>query len=138
MRAAILHFYERLDAFMTPDFALLGSLTSADRWLVAVPDLHHHHFTSLGAASIEFPSLQDAIGATNATGEAYVSVARGTLEFLDAFVKQDSTARRHFHFGATWPHLGPMQEIVADATTPGDRRSTDDSTRIPNPARPRR
>ena len=59
-RAPILHFYERLDPFMAPDFGLLRSLTSADRYLVMVPAMHHHHFTSLGAASVEQPALRSA------------------------------------------------------------------------------
>jgi len=112
VRAPILHFYEERDEFMAPDFGLLRSLTAADRWLVAVPALHHHHFTSLGAVSVEYPSLRRAIGATAATAQAYTSVARATLEFLDAFVKEDSTARSHFRRGAAWPHLGPAEEIA--------------------------
>jgi pimeloyl-ACP methyl ester carboxylesterase len=56
-RAPILHFYQPLDKFMTPDFGLLRSHDSAERWLVRVPGLHHHQFTSLGAASMAFPQL---------------------------------------------------------------------------------
>jgi dienelactone hydrolase len=115
VRAPILHFYEQLDAFMAPDFGLLRSLTAADRWLVAVPALHHHHFTSLGAASIEYPSVRGAIAATAATAQAYTSVARATLEFLDAFVKEDSMARSRFQRGAAWPHLGPAEAIGSHA-----------------------
>jgi dienelactone hydrolase len=115
VRAPILHFYEKRDGFMTPDFGLLRSLTAADRWLVAAPALHHHHFTSLGAVSIGYPSVRPAIAATAATAQAYTSVARATREFLDAFVKEDSTARRHFQRGAVWPHLGPVEAIAHEA-----------------------
>lgn len=110
VRAAILHFYEELDAFMTPDFGLMRSLTAADRWLVPVPTLHHHHFTSLGAVSIDYPTLRPAIAATAETAQAYASVARATLEFLDAFVKGDQIDRDRFRRGAGWPHLGRPEE----------------------------
>jgi dienelactone hydrolase len=114
LRAPILHFYEELDAFMAPDFSLLRSLTAADRWLVSVPALHHHHFTTLGAVSIQYPQLRPAIRATAATAEAYASVARATLEFLDAFTKDDRTARARFRRGAAWPNLGRLEEMAHD------------------------
>jgi hypothetical protein len=96
---------------MAPDFGLLRSLTAADRWLVPVPALHHHHFTSLGAVSIKYPSLRPAIAATAATAQAYNSVAAATLQFLDAFVKGDSWARTHFRRRPAWPHLGRVEEM---------------------------
>ena len=111
-RAPILHFYEELDAFMAPDFGLLRSLTAADRWLVAVPAMHHHHFTSLGAVSIEYPSLRGAIGATAATALAYTAVAAATCEFLDTFLKGDSLGPSHFRHQAAWPHLGRVEAIA--------------------------
>jgi dienelactone hydrolase len=114
VRAPILHFYEELDAFMAPDFGLLRSLTAADRWLVPVPALHHHHFTSLGAVSIEYPSLRRAIAATAATAQAYNSVAAVTREFLNAFVKVDSMSRTQFQDRAAWPHLGPVAEMARE------------------------
>lgn len=114
LRAPILHFYEELDAFMAPDFGLLRSLTAADRWLISVPALHHHHFTSLGAVSIQYPQLRPAILATAATAEAYASVARATLEFLDAFTKDDRTARGRFRRGAAWPNLGRLEQMAHD------------------------
>jgi dienelactone hydrolase len=115
IRAPILHFYEQLDAFMAPDFGLLRSLTAANRWLVAAPALHHHQFTSLGAVSIEYPALRPAIAATAATGQAYASVARATLEFLDTFVKEDPVARDRFRRRASWPHLGQPEELARES-----------------------
>jgi dienelactone hydrolase len=111
VRAPVLHFYEQLDAFMAPDFGLLRSLTASDRWLVKVPALHHHHFTSLGAMSIEQPALRRAIGATDTTAWAYASVVRATREFLDAFVKADSTSRAHWRSQRGWQYLGPVEEL---------------------------
>jgi dienelactone hydrolase len=113
VHAPILHFYERLDPFMTPDFAVLRSLSGARRWLVDAPAMHHHHFTSLGAASVKFPALRAALSATPATAQAYTSVVRTTLVFLDAFVKGDSTARRRLSPFAATPGLGPVEELEA-------------------------
>jgi dienelactone hydrolase len=110
-RTPVLHFYERLDGFMAPDFGLLRSLGAADRWVVEVPSLHHHHFTNLGAAGIDHPSLRSATGATGATARAYASVADATLAFLDAFLKGDRTARARFEPGVRWPELGPLERL---------------------------
>lgn len=100
---------------MAPDFGLMRTLTGTDRWLVAVPALRHHHFTSLGAASIEHPSLRSAIAATAATPHGYSSVARATREFLDAFVKKEATARRRFRPGVWWEHLGKVEELARES-----------------------
>jgi dienelactone hydrolase len=115
MRAPILHFYEELDPFMAPDFGLMRTLTGTDRWLVSVPALHHHHFTSLGAVSIEHPSLRSAIAATAATPRAYGSVARATREFLDAFVKEEASARKRFRPGVSWEHLGKVERLAHES-----------------------
>jgi len=85
-RAPILHLYERLDSFMTPDFALLRSLDWSDRWLVEAPAMHHHHFSSLGAVVTSQPELAPTLGAAERTAAAYVAVAEGTLGFLDHFL----------------------------------------------------
>jgi hypothetical protein len=96
---------------MAPDFGLLGSLTAAERWAVEVPGLHHHHFTNLGVAAMDQPALRPALGATPATAPGYAAVAGATLAFLDAFVKQDATARRRFESGTTWPGLGRIERV---------------------------
>jgi dienelactone hydrolase len=89
MRAPLLHFYQRLDPFMGPDFGLLCTLRRSTRWVVEVPDLHHHHFTSLGAAILLHPALGPALRARAETAEAYRAVTEATLEFLDVFVRQE-------------------------------------------------
>jgi len=110
VHAPILHVYERLDAFMAPDFGLLRSLTASARWLVAAPAMHHHHFTSLGAATVAFPPLRAALAATPATAQAYTAVARAMRDFLDGFVKNDPAARRRFDRFAP-PGLGPVEAL---------------------------
>lgn len=115
LRAHLLHFYETLDAFMAPDFGLLRSLDSADRWLVPVSDMHHHHFSSFGAVALERPELRSALAATDATGIQYAKVARATLEFLDAYVKHDAEARDRIEKGDDWPAPGTAEHLK-----PGD------------------
>jgi dienelactone hydrolase len=53
----VLHVYERLDAFMTPDFTMLKELTGAPVWLAGTHDMHHIHFTSLGAWGARVPAV---------------------------------------------------------------------------------
>jgi dienelactone hydrolase len=96
MRAPMLHLYQRLDAFMAPEFGLLRSLTASDRWLVQVPAMHHHHFASLGAVSVTRPALAPALGASAGTARAYLAVAAATLGFLDGFLTYQPGA-------AAWP-----------------------------------
>ena len=102
MKTPLLHVYEELDAYMAPDFATLRSLANAERWLARATDLHHHHFTSLGAASAAWPELGKATGATAGTGRAWAAVAGSTVEFLDAFVKGDGKARKRVE-STGWP-----------------------------------
>jgi predicted dienelactone hydrolase len=113
-QAPILHFYERLDPLMTPDFGVLRSLVSSRRWLVQVPALHHHHFTSLGAASIGRPALRAAIRATAATAQSYSAVAGASREFLDMTLKRDLIAERHLQDASAWVPLGPVQLLEPD------------------------
>jgi dienelactone hydrolase len=110
-RAPVLHFYEPLDTFMTPDLGLLRSLHSADRWLVRVPAMHHHLFTSLGAASMAFPRLRSALAATSATADQYGSVQRATLDFLDGFLKQRPAVQARLRRGEPWPYLDRPEVI---------------------------
>jgi dienelactone hydrolase len=117
VHAPLLHFYERLDAFMAPDFGLLRSLTASDRWLVRVPAMHHHHFSSLGALSVTRPALRPAVGATDTTALAYASVVRATREFLDAFVRADAPSRDRWSGHRGWPPLDPPVELTPEART---------------------
>ena len=86
MVAPLLHFYEELDPQMAPDFRLIRSLDHCDRWLVRVSDMHHVHFTSIGALIAASPALTRATSATRETGEASQEVGEATLAFLENFV----------------------------------------------------
>lgn len=78
----ILHVYEDLDTFMTPDFTLLESLDSAELTLVPTAGMHHVHFTTYGFAAAVFPELAAATHATPETAENVVGVAVRTASFL--------------------------------------------------------
>jgi dienelactone hydrolase len=112
MRAPLLHFYERLDQFMAPDFRLLCTLRRSSRWVVEVPHAHHHHFTSLGAAVLLHPALGPALRADAGTAEAYRAVTEATLEFLDAFVRREEAAAVRAR--AVHPPLGPPRTLSGE------------------------
>lgn len=64
----LLHFYERLDAFMAPDFSFLASLRFASATLTPVAELHHQHFTSYAFMGVAFPEIGRLTGASSETG----------------------------------------------------------------------
>jgi dienelactone hydrolase len=79
--APILHFYERLDAFMTPDFTMLErfpALVTTDE----VTGMHHIHFTTLGFVAAMLPEFAKTTGAGHDERASIARVAKGTLEFL--------------------------------------------------------
>jgi dienelactone hydrolase len=79
---ALLHFYEDLDPFATPDFVLLRTLHTKDLVLVRTEGLHHVHFTTYGFASAVFPGLAVVTHATSTTPGGVREVARRTAAFL--------------------------------------------------------
>lgn len=79
--APILHYYERLDAFMAPDFTLLKSLP-APLTTVPVEDLHHVHFSTLGFVAAMIPEIAGATRAGPTAGQSLQRAAEGTLAFL--------------------------------------------------------
>ena len=81
--APILHYYERLDAYMAPDFALLNSLP-AQVTMREVAAMHHIHFTTLGFLAAMTPELATITGAGQVIDQSLLDVANGTLAFLDA------------------------------------------------------
>jgi len=84
----ILHFYERLDSFMTPDLTLLRSLGARSLELCEVRDLHHTHFTTNGFAVGFSPGLARVTHSTTATPRAVRNVAVKTRGFLDRHLKR--------------------------------------------------
>ena len=90
----VLHVYERLDEFMTPDFTLLQELTHAPVWLAETGDMHHIHFTSLGAWGERVPAVGALVGATPRTVREYAMVSDLTRAFLDTYVRGNQGAFR--------------------------------------------
>lgn len=80
--AAVLHFYEELDQFMTPDFTLLRSLQIANLDLVRTSDLRHTHFTTYGFLAGSFEDIARATRASPATATAIADVAVRTGAFF--------------------------------------------------------
>jgi dienelactone hydrolase len=92
LETPILHFYETLDSFMSPDFGLLASLSGAPITVAQVPAMHHHHFTDLGGWIARVPGLTEATGATEATASAHRMMWDVTRAFLDSHVRGDARA----------------------------------------------
>lgn len=84
MHAPVLHIYETLDSFMTPDWTLLKSMHNAPVWIGEASAMHHHHFTSLGGLGSGYEALLVATGGTEATTRSFVDVATTVRGFLDA------------------------------------------------------
>lgn len=85
----LLHFFEELDAFMAPDFALLRSLRIVELVLKPTRDMRHTHFTTWGFAAAIFPELARATRASDGTASALHAV----LEETAAFLRRHVTAR---------------------------------------------
>lgn len=78
----LLHFYEELDAFMTPDFAFLRTLPFEELLLVETEGMHHVHFTTYGFAASVFPGVAAATQATSMTAHSVRQVAEQSAAFL--------------------------------------------------------
>lgn len=78
----LLHFYERLDAFMTPDFSFLASLRFASATMTPVAETHHQHFTSYAFVGVAFPEIGRLTGATKETGVNASSMYAQIAQFL--------------------------------------------------------
>jgi dienelactone hydrolase len=86
MRAPILHIYETVDQFMSPDWTLLRSLHNAAVWVARADAMHHHHFTSLGGLGAGFGPILRATNGTAATTPSFVKVAIAVRAFLDTYI----------------------------------------------------
>lgn len=78
----LLHFYEELDAFMKPDFAMLRGLRIKSLSLQNTDAMHHTHFTTYGFVVALFPDLATLTRATNLTSRNAVDVSVQTAAFL--------------------------------------------------------
>jgi len=85
-RAPILHFYEELDDFMHPDFALLRSLPARDLVLERVTGMHHIHFATLGFGAATIPEMAVATRADAQEPESLRHVAERTLAYFREYL----------------------------------------------------
>jgi len=79
----ILHFFERRDAFMKPDFALFDMLTAAKITTIELPGMAHAHFTTLGFAAAAYPGIAAATRAGPEIGSSLRTMVERTLAFLE-------------------------------------------------------
>ncbi len=79
---SILHFYEELDAFMTPDFSLLRGLRTESLTLEPTRGMHHVHFSTLGFMVHAFANVAVATQATAETNDSVIAVTTRTFTFL--------------------------------------------------------
>lgn len=80
----ILHVYETLDAFMSPDLTFLRGLRTAKLSLVQRDALHHVHFTTLGFLAAASPTFARVTRAGAGLAREVVEVAESVKGFLDA------------------------------------------------------
>ena len=116
-RTSILHFYEEVDPFMKPDFTLLLGLRSSERWLVHVRGMHHHHFTSLGTIGNGDTQVRAATGGDGVTLMMAELVNAATVQFLDAVVKLQPTARARLERGSLLESFDRVTHLAAGEGT---------------------
>jgi dienelactone hydrolase len=87
MTVPILHFYEDTEEFMVPDFTLLESLTSSDRYLIKIDQMRHLYFTSIGMVAGVIPGFAPANSDAKLIQQKYEAICLYTLRFLDIFNK---------------------------------------------------
>jgi predicted dienelactone hydrolase len=90
VRTPLLHVYEDADESMTPDFALLATLSGAPRTLAKIEGMRHLDFITYGAAAATLPAL----GAPDPArlGQRVAAAFALTRAFLDAHLKGDAKA----------------------------------------------
>ena len=83
----VLHFYERLDSFMLPEFSLLRSLRTPSLTLREVHHVRHAQFTTYGLATARLPGLAAAMHAGPATAESLREVLEEARHFLERHLR---------------------------------------------------
>lgn len=84
---AVLHVYERLDSFMSPDFSLLTDLDVHRLTLQSTSSLHHSHFTTLGFLAARDSAVRRVTRAGTRISVEVSEVAASVREFLDRRVR---------------------------------------------------
>lgn len=92
--APILHVYEDVEDFMSPDFTLLASLHHAERTLVRIQGMRHVQFITFGMASAMLPGMGVEPSDALRLRERVRAVFLYTRSFLDAHVDGNEEARQ--------------------------------------------
>lgn len=79
----LLHFYEKLDAFMTPDFSFIRSLRFRSIDTVETRGMHHTHFTVYGAAAGALPEIASLTHADSSTSGSVAAMYERVVGFLE-------------------------------------------------------
>ena len=92
MRTPVLHLYEDVEEFVTPDFELFERMTGTRRLLVKIDGVRHMDFSGLGFVSAAITPLRPNLPPDFSRRVAAITVyARA---FLDATMKKDAEAER--------------------------------------------
>lgn len=90
--APILHLYNAADQHT--DLGWFGSITRADRFLVAMKNMQHGHFTSFGLLEKEVPGIMGKN--IPSPGNGYEAMILLTTEFINAHMKDGIASRDDF------------------------------------------
>jgi hypothetical protein len=105
-------------ARMNPGFALYEKLPHATCYYAQVKHVHHGHFVSLSAATLDLrppDTAEPGVGDAGQIREAYEQVCFVTRRFLDAYLKADQEALDLLQLGDEAPDAHPAAA--------GERRS---------------
>lgn len=92
MRTPVLHLYEDVEEFVTPDFELLERMTGTRRVLVKIDGVRHLDFSGLGFVSAAITPLRPNLPPDFIRRVAAITVY--TRAFLDATMKKNAEAER--------------------------------------------
>jgi dienelactone hydrolase len=92
MRTPVLHLYEDVEEFVTPDFELFERMTGTRRLLVKIDGVRHLDFSALGFVSAAITPLRSNLPPDFTRRIAAIPVY--TRAFLDATMKNDAQAER--------------------------------------------
>jgi len=84
----LLHFYERLDSFMHPDFMFLRALRFEKQTLADAGAMHHFHFTWLGYAAATNAEFAKVTHAPDGLATAVKSMDEKVRDFVIREVKR--------------------------------------------------
>jgi hypothetical protein len=92
IRTPILHLYEDVEEFVTPDFELLERMTGTRRLLVKIDGVRHLDFSGLGFVGAAITPLRPDLPPDFIRRVAAITIY--TRSFLDATMKKDAEAER--------------------------------------------